>query len=269
MADGHAQYVTGGEPHGVLRLSRSPLIRVLTQVRWPEFEPLKSDLAEIAQSLGKRLASVYPLVVEEPELAITLTPAGLSQSAGDVIHRYTDVEGLWRVSFAKGFLSLETGKYEDRSDFLSRLAAVLSALTESVQVPAWNRIGYRYTNRITGAEDLDSLQEYFAQPVLGGQLLTLNDGVRLVHSVTESVYRLERNESLLVRSARLGPHQSVDPSLPPSELDSWTFDIDAFDDGPAQTFSPEVVLERVNRLSSIGYQYFREVTTDAFIQRFK
>ncbi len=268
MSSDSGLFVTGSELHSELRLEQSPLVRVLCQLRWPDYAQLRNQLDGVAQELSIRLSESYPLISSEPEFSVTLTPAGLTQGAGNTVYRFADVEGRWRVSFGTGFISLETSQYTSRSDFAQRFGKLLESLSAATQVPAWNRLGYRYTNRLTEPRDLEKLSDYFTDPVLGGHLLPLNDGVRLVQNLTESVYRLQ-NENLLVRSARLDANQLIDPSLPPVGVESWTLDIDAFEETSPLRFDSGAIVQKLERLSSIGYQYFRAITTEEFVTRFK
>ena len=257
---------SGASSNSSLELSRSPLVRVLAQVRWPELGGFNIDI--VASDVGRGLADEFPLVAKQNENQVVLTPDGVHQQTTGVIHRFTSIDDAWTVSLGKTFVALETIAYAGHDDFISRLERVLSVLSATASIPRWSRIGYRYTNRLVGADDLAALQDYFLPSVLGG-LPAAGDKFELIHSITESVYRVD-DSTLLVRSARLGAGASIDPTLPPVEGDSWVLDLDGFDEANSvQLFSPEVVARRANELSRVAYAHFRTVIQDRFIERFQ
>lgn len=135
--------------------------------------------------------------------------------------RFFSGDEKWSLSVGLNFLALESTDYTNHNDFVDRLLAGLDAVTECAAIPRFSRIGYRYTNRIVGQADLSLLEKHFVPAVLGGHLAS-PENADLVHSMTESVYRVEPS-FLLVRSARLGAGQPIDPTLSPvdePELDS-------------------------------------------------
>ena len=249
-----------------LRLSRSPLVRVLTQVRWPELGGFNVDA--VAMDVGRGLADEFPFIARQNENQVILTPEGVHQQATGVIHRFTSVDDGWTVSLGKTFVALEATSYTDHADFVDRLRRVLTVLSAVASIPRWSRIGYRYTNRLEGADDLAALQDYFLPSVLGG-LPAATDNVELVHSITESLYRVDES-MLLVRSARLGGGSSIDPTLPPVSGDSWVLDLDAFDEAKSmQLFTPDLVVKRADELSRVAYSHFLAVIQPPFIERFQ
>lgn len=257
---------SGSEDGSPVRLSQSPLVRVLTQVRWPELGGFNVDA--VAAAVGVGLAEDYPLVAKENENQVILTPEGMHQQVTGVIHRFTSIDEAWTVSLGKTFLGLDSTAYTDHADFVARLEKVLVVLASASSIPKWSRIGYRYTNRLIGDNDLNSLEDYFEPSVLGG-LPSASDDIALVHSISESLYRVD-GAMLLARSARLGPGASIDPTLPPVEGDSWVLDLDAFEEASSvQPFTPESVAARAGELSRVAYKHFNSVIKNGFIERFK
>lgn len=244
-------------------LSNAPLARVLVQVRWPELTNFRLD--DVVTAMGRALSDEYPLKRRDAELQIVFTPAGPQQEANGFVHRFTSAMEDWSVSVGQAFLAIETSNYKGHDDLVSRLRTALSALAESSQIPVINRIGYRYTNRITGAEDLSKLSERFAPSVLGG-FGDAPTGSELVHSITESVYRLDSTH-LLVRSAQVGPNESIDPTLQPVPEKSWILDLDAYDEG-RRKFDVDDISSLATHLSSIASTQFNTVTTDKFLERY-
>lgn len=248
-----------------LDLTRSPLVRVLSQVRWPELGGF--DLDAVAADVGRGLAADFPLLSKQREVQVILSPEGVREQNAGEIHRFTSVDEAWTATLGKTFIALESREYTGHDDFLSRLGSVLEVLEDAARIPKWSRIGYRYTNRLTGKEDLDNLETYFEPSVLGG-LPVASDTYSLQHSITESLYRVD-DAMLLVRSARLGPKGSIDPTLPPVDEDSWLLDLDAFDEAKSTEFTRDAIVGRAGQLAHLANAHFRLVIREAFVERFK
>lgn len=245
-------------------LSEAPLARVLVQVRWPELSNF--DLENVAVTMARRLSDTFPLKRRDSEVQLVFTPAGPQQQANGFVHRLTSAAGDWAISVGESFIALETSAYQGHDDFIDRLRSALEALVESAKIPVVARIGYRYTNRITGADDLARLSERFKPSVLGG-VGDAPEGSALVHSITESVYRLD-TASLLVRSAQVGENESIDPTLAPVSEKSWILDLDAYDESPRVGFTVDAVCERAKELATIASAQFHAVTTAEFTKRY-
>ena len=179
--------------------------------------------------------------------------------------RFFSGDEKWSLSVGLNFLALESTDYTNHNDFVDRLLAGLDAVTECAAIPRFSRIGYRYTNRIVGQADLSLLEKHFVPAVLGGHLAS-PENADLVHSMTESVYRVEPS-FLLVRSARLGAGQPIDPTLSPVDEPSWILDLDAYEEGRLDSARATVQSE-LNRLSGIASNHFRTVVTDRFYERY-
>ncbi|GAA1512016.1 hypothetical protein GCM10009690_13780 [Brevibacterium permense] len=87
-----------------------------------------------------------------------------------------------------------------------------------------------------------------------------------MHSMTESVYRVE-SSFLLVRSARLGEGQSIDPTLSPVDEPSWILDLDAYEEGRLDS-ERGAVQTQLYRLSGIASNHFGDVVTERFYERY-
>lgn len=244
-------------------LEKAPLVRVLAQIRWPELANFNLD--EVSAAMGRRLGEEYPLVSRHAEMQVTFSPAGLREQANGYITRFSSAEENWTVSIGNSFIALETSNYSDHRDFIERLQVVLASLKESATIPFTTRIGYRYTNRVVGEDDLAHLSERFSASVLGGMGVA-PQGSELVHTITESVYRVEA-AFLLVRSAQVGPNESIDPTLAPVSETSWILDLDAYDESRFQ-FVPDVVAHRCQSLATIASGQFHSLTTDSFYERY-
>lgn len=249
-----------------LKLSKSPLVRVLCQIRWPELAAF--DAAAVSSDLGKLISSSYPLLSKDQEQGITVSPDGAVQTTSGQIFRYSSVDGSWKVALGATFLAIETSKYSNHDEFIARLADLVGSLLTVASIPVYGRIGYRYTNRLSEPADLESLTEYFHPSVLGG-LVSQNDSFSLRHSICESLFSVDDAAMLLVRSAWLRNGGTVDPTLPPVEGDSWVLDLDAFDETAYVSFDTETVSERASQLAKVAYTHFTAAIKEPFIERFK
>lgn len=248
-----------GGPHETPAL---PLIRVLAQVRWPVMTGFSVDSS--ADTLAERISSQYPLRESGNEVTLTITPEGVTQTNGARLHKFSDGEG-WDATFGSTFITLETSAYAGHEDFIKRLVYVVREVKELLPLKRWDRIGYRYTNQLTG-QDFDKRSECFDPAVLGTQALGSAD--EIVHCVSETIYR-GSDASLLVKTALLPPNASLEPTIPSVPNKSWILDLDAFVEGPSKEFSDENIADRASVLSTKAREFFEKVTTDGYRKRFE
>lgn len=254
----------GSEPIRAIHLTRSPLVRVLAQIRWA---PMTSfDLENTVSTFAPLIGSTYPLRETQQEVSFLVTPDGVKQQDGGRIHQFVSADDAWKVSVADGHISLETSAYLSRDDFTERLSAILDAWKQCVTIPRVVRIGYRYTNRIDRPEDYALLSELVTPLVLGGINVPTDDSVTFLQSTGESAFGIESG-MLVARWAQLAPNSTVDPTLPPSENKSWVLDIDAFREARLP-FDTEAIVAEARRLAQSAYRFMRAVTTDRFTTHF-
>lgn len=241
----------------------SPLIRVLSQLRWPVMSGFSLD--SVADEFAGRIGKDYPLREKGQELGFLLTPEGVTQQSGGILHRFLDGDRQWTVTFAATFITLETTAYSSHEDFIPRFVAVVRELKGYLPLQRWDRFGYRYTNRFNDESDLASLRELFNPAVLG--TLALDFGDNIVHSVAETVYE-GQEASLLVKSAYLPPNASIETTIPPVPGRAWLLDLDAFANGPSSAFDDSDVDKQANLLAKKAHDFFEKVTTDEYRSRF-
>jgi len=241
----------------------SPLIRVLAQVRWPVMSGFAVN--DVADALAICLGKTYPLREKGQELGFLLTPEGVTQQSGGMLHRFSDGDRKWTVTFATTFITLETTAYTSHNDFIPRLVAVIRELKGYLPLQRWDRFGYRYTNRFSNESDVASLRQLFDPAVLG--TLALDSGDKIIHSVAETVYE-GQDASLLVKSAYLPPNASIDTTIPSVPMPAWLLDLDAFATGPSSAFDDSAVTKQANVLAKKAHDFFEKVTTDEYRARF-
>lgn len=243
----------------------APLAMVLTQIKWPPLGALQGDeFTKRAQRLGAKLSDTYPLAHEVPEISVVFDQNGLQESQGSSMFHWTDAAGEWTISFAQNFLAVQTVRYESFEAFRARVDDVLAVLDEVVKIPVFDRMGFRYSNRIQG-EDVDNVQRLFKLESLGGTPRT-SELVKLAHSTHEALYKIG-NRSLMVRSAKLPPNATIDQAIRPVDVQSWILDLDAFIEGQVE-YERSLVCEELNNLSTLGYDFFSNSIGPDFISRF-
>jgi uncharacterized protein (TIGR04255 family) len=220
---------------------------------------------DVADQLAVRIGKDYPLREKGQELGLLVTPESVTQQAGGTLHRFTDGDQQWAVTFAATFVTLETSAYTSHEDFIQRFVAVVGEVKDYLPLQRWDRFGYRYTNRFTEESDIQSLQQLFNPAVLGTLALDFSD--EIVHNVGETVYQ-GKEASLLVKSAYLPPNSSIDPTIPPVPGQTWLLDLDAFVNGPSTAFDAAAINRQARVLARKARDFFTKVTTNEYRARF-
>jgi len=248
------------------QLSRAPLVRVLCQVQWLPLSKVNSNTIQpIADQLALAIADEYPFRETAQEMRVTITPAGVEQQAGRVIHRFVSADRTWTVTLSDLFLAVETAAYSGHGQFIDRLERAMAALTALIEIPYLVRLGYRYTDRLTGQADLGAIETYFKPELLGG--VSQRGPFELAQSVTESVFKTD-GSSLRVRSALLAPRMAITPDLAPVDVTSWVLDLDSVDE-PSSGITPNSIGAFAEALSSRASDYFWSMVSEPFVERFQ
>lgn len=243
-------------------LPNAPLVRVLTQIRFPEI--LAVEQKDFVAGFQEVLRGTYPVLRQEQVVTATLAPNGLPQFKPENAWRFNDLKSEWRISLSPTFVSLETLKYVSRTDFIDRLGFVLSALDAHVKPQLIDRIGVRYVDRLEG-EAYQRMSEFLDPSILGILGTPLRDNV--THSLSESLFHLDRGD-LLARWGSLPPEQTFDPAvMPPIPEKSWVLDLDMFSTSP-MSFDVSQVQDTVKAYAERIHAFFRWATTDAFLKHY-
>jgi uncharacterized protein (TIGR04255 family) len=253
----------GGPPPKDIPLARPPLVRVLTQIRFPIIASIENQgfIAPFQEAMRKD----FPVVQADHSSALTVGPSGLSLQP-QTIWRLSTLDNRATVSLGASFVSLEISEYHGKSHFLKLLAPVLESAGAVFNPARVERIGLRYVNRFKG-EDLERIGDFIKPEVLG--VLKSDVGRSLRHSVTETVVDVDgQNTHMLARWGLLEPSLTHDPAnMPPIAERSWFLDLDAFSDR-VEAFDSKVLIERLDGLADADYRFFRWVTTDACLKYF-
>jgi uncharacterized protein (TIGR04255 family) len=181
-----------------------------------------------------------------------------------IVWRFNEEGGHWRVSLAPDFVAIETTKYQSRDDFFARFGTIVSALTEHFGPRIVDRIGVRYIDRITG-QAIQEIKDLVRPEVLGVIGTAAGESAR--HSVCESLFTIpESPAQLLARWGLLPVGGTVDPAaIEPLQEESWILDLDMFR-AEARSFDPNEVLVEARSFAERIYTVFRWAVTDKFLR---
>ena len=241
---------------------------VIAQVRFPPILDIDSG-GELVASFQERIREAYPVMQQVLEAGIAITSAPgeatlVPQPVTGVLWRFTGTDHPWQVSLARNFVALQTERYTDRADLVTRLGRVLDAVAASIKPRVCDRVGVRYSSALADENLLSRLPDLVRPEVLGAtRAATGDDQVRRLHAVTDSMYTLP-DGLLRGRWGVIPPGTTIDASMPPAAVDSFFIDIDVFSTGPMD-FEPELVLGRVRDFCNRQYRFFRWIVTAEYL----
>jgi uncharacterized protein (TIGR04255 family) len=243
-------------------LKDAPLVRVITQLRFPEV--LSIEQRDFVAPFQEAIRGKYPVLRQDQTQGILLRAGGVAPGKPKIAWRFSDTAGHWRVTLTSEFLALETTKYTSRSDFFGRVKFLAEALDEHIEPGQLDRLGVRYIDRITG-DALDDIAT-LVRPEIRGILGTIA-ATRAVHAISEVMFELP-NARVLARWGGLPPGQTVDPAvIEPANEKSWILDLDMGSAAP-MPFIVERVVAEAQRYAERIYTIFRWVVTDEFLARY-
>jgi uncharacterized protein (TIGR04255 family) len=245
-------------------LRNAPLVRVIAQVRFPVIASI--DNRGFIASFQEALRDAYPVLRPEMTQGFVVGLQGVTPAPSQMIWRFRDVQGHWRVSLAPDFVALETTAYVSRSDFLTRLHGALRALHEHIGPKIIDRVGLRYIDRILidGVGDIATLVR---QEVIG--ILATPMATAAQQALSESLFVVPNTHAqLLARWGQVPPQSTVDPgAIEPVDTLSWILDLDMFS-VESQPFDPEALAAEVRTYAERIYTVFRWAVTEEFLRRY-
>lgn len=242
-------------------LPDAPLVRVIAQVRFPQV--LSIEKRDFVAPFQEAIRTQYPVLRAEQMQGLRVGPEGASPMPPQVIWRFADVEGAWRVSLAPDFVAIETTAYESRNHFFERFDAIAQALAEHVNPRVVDRIGVRYIDRVTG-DAVKEISKLVRPEILG--ILATAAAQHARHALSESVFTVpEPAAQLLARWGLLPEGGTVDPAIEPLAEPSWILDLDMFRSEP-RTFNPSEVVADARLYAERIYTFFRWAVTDDFLR---
>lgn len=247
-------------------LTRAPLVNVIAQVRFPAVMKIE-DNAFVA-NFQEAIRKDYPILRPERQLGVMIGPGGVQpQDAGTVWRFETKDPDAWQVTLAPTFVALSAKRYTRRSDLLARLTVVLHALEGWLHPNVCDRIGVRYVDRVTG-DQLAQLGKLVRPEVLGvAGDETLLGNVEVVHTLSDTLFRLDDASQLRGRWGRLPAGATYDPGIEPSGQPSWVLDLDHYTSQP-EDFDLAAIGGTVADFCDRIYTFFRWAVTDTFLDEF-
>lgn len=251
-----------------VHLERTPLEVVLFQVRLPRpYTPLQDAIHSGA--FTQELSRHYPYAETQDVIEFVFQPGQLptQKPAGSKVLTMSDASQSWTLNVARDSVALTTTAYESRRDLLSRAGTILEALAKTAPPPRVSRVGIRYVNRIREVQQAQDLADSFAPDIQPMQNFSLARLESVQHSMSDLLYAWDQSMKLQARWGILGPGQVVEGALEPLGNSSWVLDIDAFDEGTTD-FSPQSVVDNLERLGERAYRFFRWVFTPDALSQF-
>jgi uncharacterized protein (TIGR04255 family) len=231
-------------------------------MRFPQV--LSIEKRDFVAPFQEAIRAQYPVLrTEQTQGGLRIGPEGASPMPPQVIWRFADIEGNWRVSLAPEFVAVETTAYENRKNFFERFEAIAQALAEHVNPRIVDRIGIRYVDRVTG-DAVKDISKLVRPEILG--ILGTEVAQHALHALSESVFTVPGLAAqLLARWGLLPGGGTVDPSIEPLAEPSWILDLDMFRPEP-RAFDPSKVVADARSYSERIYTFFRWAVTDDFLR---
>jgi uncharacterized protein (TIGR04255 family) len=257
----------GTEPINEIQLMNAPLARVIVQARFPKLVSLSTG-DETAKVIIGRLGNIYPILQEgELSTSVTIGQEGIQGIHGsEKIWQLRSADEAWQISFCNTYIAFDTGAYLGRTDFLKRFKEVLEIFVEIANPPYFERLGFRYINRLTEEESILKLKTLVRPEILGG-LGVSTKGAELKQSISDSVFQISPETFLQARWGMLPPNVVADPSIENSPNQSWVLDIDVSTTDRESIDSPHII-GRAHELALQGYRFFRWVVLDGYLDAY-
>lgn len=249
----------GVSPERIL-LGADPLVRVLAQIR---FAPVLSIREQgFVAPFQEAIRPTYPLVEKEMQQHVVSGVGGELRLGESVLWRFSDAERNWQVTLAEDFVALDCSNYSDRTDFVRRLDETLQAVAAHVRPVLTSRVGVRYTNRLSGMENIDQLPDFVRPALLGMTNADLGAG-EAVNELTQAEFTTN-GVNLQGRWGHLPANATHDPSIEALDHPCWILDLDAHT-AVTTPFDPETCAEEAERFAGIVYGFFRWAVSDEFL----
>lgn len=255
----------GGSAPREVPLSRSPLVRVIAQTRFPSV--LKIDSRDTMIAFQEEVGPEYPILEQAaaPQFHIEFTSGSPNvRQVTSNLWRFSTADRSWLLSLAADAVTLETSRYGGRDDFLKRWCDVLAFVERIFDPRLALRVGVRYVNQIQG-ESLSDLTKWVRGSLVGVAQDELRDHV--THAISEANVAIEEGV-LLLRWGILPANATFDPGLlAPAPTSSWVLDIDV-SSAEQRPFSEDSLRSTFRALANRAYAVFRYAITDDGLEHF-
>jgi uncharacterized protein (TIGR04255 family) len=244
-------------------LEYAPLVRVLTQLRFPKIASIARD--DFIGPFQEAIREEYPVLRPEEGHDIFVGPEGV-QSRTSKVWRFYNLDETWRVSLSPDFLALETVRYTSRDDFIGRFHRLLVALRDHINPQTIDRLGVRYIDRIHG-DNCGQLNSLVRSEVAG--ILATELGAFAQQTINESVFRVpDEPWTMLARWGKLPAGATIDPNaLEAIGSESWILDLDVFHQ-QSRPMDVEHLTTQTRQFAERIYTFFRWAITEEFLVRY-
>lgn len=149
--------------HQPLRLTRSPLVMVLAQVKFSAVAAISKYVPDIQEQLRHK---GFPRYVKGEVQEVRFEPGGPPKVSVGEQYQFHDRDGHSSIVVTTDFIVLQTNKYVTYERFEQQLRTVLEIIHAVVNLNLVERLGLRYVNWIRlGPED--ELKTYLQSGLLG------------------------------------------------------------------------------------------------------
>jgi uncharacterized protein (TIGR04255 family) len=250
-----------GPPPVEVPLRDAPLLRVIAQVRFPTLLSVRS--ADRVSGFQDAVGARYPYLERDDVAVLAVGPIVRDASHEASVHwRFWDASRQWRTTLNQDFLAIETTSYESRADFMANLGEVLRPFKTIFQPTSAIRLGMRYIDQVVPPR-LERLSELLVPEVLGVANIFGENSQYLVTQVSANA----SPGTLLARWGKVARGMTIDPTLQPSQEDSWVIDLDISETREMQ-FDADVLVASARTYSERSYTVFRWMVTDEFLREY-
>jgi uncharacterized protein (TIGR04255 family) len=240
-----------------LHFKRNPIQTAMTQFSFPTVLRIGSEPPAAYQGA---IRENYPLfrmreATRLPDQLQFIQPV-LPPEFQVRLYDFGSPDGMWTVTLAQDFLTLQTNQYTRWEDFRSRLEGVLQPLMEHYQPSFFARIGLRYQDVfVRSALGLEkaSWSQLF-EPALAGELTDDQVSANIVEKLSRLVIRLNDKDG----------HVTINHGLETTE-DEQRYFIDA-DFYKSDQILPGEALDVLGRLKRHAGRFFRWCITPVLVE---
>lgn len=243
-------------------LERSPLVRVLAQVRYAPILAVNSpEKVAIFQELIKES---YPLLKQEMTQQFTVANGETPTFQQETIWRFSDRDNNWRISLNQGFLALESKAYSSRGDFIKRWQDTLTIMQRVFSPSDVSRLGIRYINRVT-EEGFDKISDMVRPEISGIVGMEGEVSSQAKHIFTDALFEAKEGR-IQVKWGQLPKGASHDDSLEPIPASSWILDFDMYNKPSSSNFVSEDLAKMSEEFAGRIYALFHWMVKKEFLE---
>lgn len=169
-------------PHNdQLKLSRPPLVFVLTQVRFPKLPSMERYVADFHEWMRQ---NGFPRFDEQDIREVTVADETSVVTRKRWTFSSRDREAT--VVLTDEFLIYETSSYDDFEGFLKRVCCVFEEFVEQTKIDFATRVGLRFVNVIRSVDDKE-VDSFISAGLRGAQIALPDYNRALSHFITKFV----------------------------------------------------------------------------------